>query len=140
MNNTPEQSADARLTAMEGRLLRIEEKLGLQPTPVSDPSPPVLKPEPTPVVSAPRVVAADVPASPIPDKSTTSGAVDKQPDTPPTPAAKQGSIEANIGAQWLSRIGIAILVIGLAFGVAQAYQYLGPLFKIGCGIAAGLAL
>ncbi|HEX9502031.1 MAG TPA: DUF2339 domain-containing protein, partial [Thermoanaerobaculia bacterium] len=58
-----------------------------------------------------------------------------------TPAPKK-SVESLIGAHWLNRIGIAALLIGVAFFLKYAFEneWIGPAARVGIGIAAGVAL
>ncbi len=50
------------------------------------------------------------------------------------------SLEQTLGANWLNKIGIAILVIGLAFFLAYKLQTWGPGGKVLCGFAVSFAL
>jgi hypothetical protein len=50
------------------------------------------------------------------------------------------SLEERLGANWLNKLGIAILVIGVAFFLAYELQTWGPVGKVACGYAVGLAL
>lgn len=50
------------------------------------------------------------------------------------------SLEQTLGANWLNKLGIAILVIGLAFFLAVKLQTWGPAGKVICGFAVSLAL
>jgi uncharacterized membrane protein len=54
--------------------------------------------------------------------------------------ARQFSLEETLGANWLNKIGIAILVIGLAFFLAYKLQTWGPGGKVLCGFAVSIAL
>ncbi|MGA9584736.1 MAG: DUF2339 domain-containing protein, partial [Terracidiphilus sp.] len=54
--------------------------------------------------------------------------------------ARLFSLEETLGANWLNKIGIAILVIGLAFFLAYKLQTWGPGGKVVCGFAVSIAL
>lgn len=56
-----------------------------------------------------------------------------------TPQARE-TLETRIGRDWLNRIGIVSLVLGVAFFILYSFQYLGPAAKlaIGAAIAGGL--
>lgn len=56
------------------------------------------------------------------------------------PGGRQFSLEETLGANWLNKIGIAILVIGLAFFLAYKLQTWGPGGKVLCGFGVSLAL
>jgi hypothetical protein len=55
-------------------------------------------------------------------------------------AEKVFSLEERLGANWLNKIGIAILVVGLAFFLAYKLQTMGPAGKVLCGFAISAAL
>jgi len=59
----------------------------------------------------------------------------------PPPAPKK-SVESLIGAHWLNRVGIAALLIGVAFFLKYAFEneWIGPAARVGIGIAVGAAL
>lgn len=50
------------------------------------------------------------------------------------------SLEQTLGANWLNKLGIAILVIGLAFFLAYKLQTWGPGGKVFCGYCVSIAL
>ena len=54
--------------------------------------------------------------------------------------ARAFSLEEKLGANWLNKLGIAILVIGLAFFLAYKLQTWGPAGKVLCGYAVSFAL
>jgi hypothetical protein len=54
--------------------------------------------------------------------------------------ARLFSLEETLGANWLNKIGIAILVIGVAFFLAYKLQTWGPGGKVLCGFAVSIAL
>src|SRR5512146_272203 len=81
-------------------------------------------------------------------------AVEEQP-VPPAPAPstfaslpQQGSeldtddLESKIGSQWLNRVGIAALLIGVSFFLKYAFEnnWIGPSGRIAIGLLAGIAI
>ena len=50
------------------------------------------------------------------------------------------SLEERLGANWLNKLGVAILVIGLAFFLAYKLQTWGPAGKVLCGYAVSFVL
>ena len=48
--------------------------------------------------------------------------------------------ESLIGGRWLNKIGIVVLVVGLALFIGYSFQYLGPLGKVGIGVLSSLIL
>jgi hypothetical protein len=61
-------------------------------------------------------------------------------DSKPDTRGGSFSLEERLGANWLNKLGIAILVIGLAFFLAKKLQTWGPGGKVLCGYCVGLAL
>lgn len=104
---------DDRLAAIEARLAAIEAKLSG--------APPDLGPPPPAAVAPPPPIA-------------------------PMAAAEGGgptrNVESIIGAHLLNRIGIAALLIGVAFFLKYAFEnaWIGPAARIAIGVAAGCAL
>ena len=104
----------ARLDFLEDRLTKIENRLGAVYTP---PLPP---PVPPPAAPPPRA----------------------RPRPAPRAAPPKKSVESLIGAHWLNRVGIAALLIGVAFFLKYAFEneWIGPAARVGIGIAVGAAL
>ncbi|MDQ6799562.1 MAG: DUF2339 domain-containing protein [Acidobacteriota bacterium] len=65
----------------------------------------------------------------------------RQPARAPATTPKK-SVESLIGAHWLNRVGIAALLIGVAFFLKYAFEneWIGPAARVGIGIGAGAAL
>ena len=96
-------------------------------TPPPRPAEPAKQPQPT--VAPPVQAAAAFQAPP----AATTG-------EPAQAEARLFSLEQTLGANWLNKIGIAILVIGLAFFLAYKLQTWGPGGKVLCGFAVSIAL
>ena len=67
------------------------------------------------------------------------------PPPPPrvtVPPRPKKSVESLIGAHWLNRVGIAAVLIGVAFFLKLAIdnEWIGPAARIGIGVAVGIAL
>ncbi len=58
----------------------------------------------------------------------------------PVPTGRLFSLEETLGANWLGKIGIGILVIGIASFLALKLQTWGPAGKVLCGFAVSAAL
>jgi uncharacterized membrane protein len=92
------------------------------------------------------VAARPAPTSPVPVFPST--AQPKPPSRVDQPIAatedavpaRAFSLEETLGANWLNKLGIAILVIGLAFFLAFKLQTWGPGGKVLCGYCVSLAL
>jgi uncharacterized membrane protein len=66
----------------------------------------------------------------------------RQPARAPATTPPKKSVESLIGAHWLNRVGIAALLIGVAFFLKYAFdnEWIGPAARVGIGIVAGVAL
>jgi len=108
-------------------------------------------PQPEPVIAtAPAVVVAP---EPIPQPEPAAALPEELPAAPPIPpltAEPRPSwtssirsaldVEQMLGANWLSKIGVAILVLGIAFFLAWQLRELGPAGKITVGVIVSGAL
>ena len=123
----------------EVEALRLEIQTRERPSePVRIVAPPVVVPAPVPA-PAPVVIAAAPPASAPPPAVAA---------TPPQPTGPTWServrsaldLEQMLGSNWLSKIGVAILVLGVAFFLAWQLRELGPAGKIVVGTVVAAAL
>jgi len=109
-----------------------------QPAPVAPitPSEPArVTPPLTAIQSAsPPLAARAVPAPPVIAPETT------EPDANAVGSGGFFALEERLGANWLNKLGIAILVVGLAFFLAYKLQTWGPEGKVLCGFAVSFAL
>jgi uncharacterized membrane protein len=150
------------LAALESEVRALKEKLAAEaPPPVSPP--PSLRveqpirdskveipvPVPPPVLEEiPPAVAEVTSSAPFESRPT-------DPVTPPnvpeiaapvmagavSPRAKSGlNIEEILGTNWLNKLGIIILVIGVAFFLAYQLQHVGPAGKVFAGYAVSIAI
>ncbi len=115
--------------------------------PVAQPEPPVME---APIIPPPPIVPPPFIPKPVPRVEPRPEPVleTAQSATPPliaAPAGEKSSFEMRLGTFWLVRIGIVILLTGLAFGAKLAYQDIIP--KLGPGekisllyLASGLLL
>jgi len=143
-----------RIYSLEKQVLELTNKLeGRTPAPreapatATAPPPPVEKPAAPPappVASAPPRPTAPPVAVPI-----LSGETPAAPPAPVSPAfeafpkmprLKWADIEERLGTNWLNKIGIAALVIGVAFLLNYAMKQLGPAGKISIGYFLALVL
>lgn len=100
---------------------------------------------------------AEVPIPPLPPTPTvrdiaTEPAAEASTNVPPPPlvtvsAAKQSarpkaSLESRIGGQWLNRVGIVAVLVGLSYFLKLAFEnnWIGPATQVLIGIAAGIGL
>jgi uncharacterized membrane protein len=126
------------------------------PKPVTPPSAPVKPPEPAAAHIVSSAIVAFTPA--IPPAVSAPIAPTQPPPMPVAPlpvqphvapaafaaesaeAGKLFSLEERLGVNWLNKLGIASLVIGLAFFLAYKLQTWGPAGKVLCGYAVSVAL
>lgn len=125
-----------------------------QPPPATTaPAPPIapqvqpqFRPARQPDTSRPpaRTAEAKPPAAASTPPIRAAAAFEPPPAPPPNASAPKEarlfSLEETLGANWLNKIGIAILVIGLAFFLAYKLQTWGPGGKVLCGFAVSFAL
>jgi uncharacterized membrane protein len=59
-----------------------------------------------------------------------------------SPAANKVSLELRVGGQWLNRIGIVAVLVGLSYFLKLAFEnnWIGPATQVLIGLAAGLAI
>ncbi|MEI6846777.1 MAG: DUF2339 domain-containing protein [Chlorobiaceae bacterium] len=63
-----------------------------------------------------------------------------QPLAPPDSTKDQSDIELDFGRNWLNKIGITILALGIAFLISYSFKFFGPALKIAFGYIIGAAL
>ncbi len=142
---TTEDLRGRQLDALSRRVAELEAALGgrefparLAPAaPAADIQPAVAeRPSPAePAAAAPRPAPGAPPAGVVPERFR-----------PPAPAvhapapAPSSAWELVIGANWLNRIGVVAIVIGIALGVGYTVGHTGPLGRVAIGYAASLAL
>jgi len=117
-----------------------------QPEPI--PASPQLAPPPEPAAShapAPPVAAFTAPAHTIPPPPTKPWVPPVPPPVPrpepePEPPARTFSLEERLGANWLNKLGIALVVLGVASFLAFKLQTWGPAGKVLCGYSVSFAI
>ena len=107
------------------------------PTPVVRP-PSVTAPEPSP---RPPVPAAPVqPAAAMPAAAAAAGPSPPTPPSPPArpahPGAPRPDLESILGANWLSKLGVAAIAIAVAFFFKYAFDagWIGPTARVTVGL------
>jgi uncharacterized membrane protein len=135
-----------RWAYLRDRLEYIEQRIDVLTALVSAAPPVATPPKPEPV--RPVVVPPPEPAPPPPPqvaipKPEPIPAPPPRPMPPPpafatAPAAPQRSSaewEALLGGNWLNKIGVFVLVIGIALALAYSYKLLGPAGRVAVSIA-----
>lgn len=102
-----------------------------QPEPATAPSPQLAAPPTPPPAAAARPGAPAAPAAPA-----------RQPAPRPAPAREGPGLEQVIGARWATWIGVLAIVFAVGFLLRWTFQnnVIGPVGRVGLGIAAGLGL
>jgi hypothetical protein len=121
-------------------LSRTQTPPNAAPTPVVPPPVPVPTHPPAARVVAPAQFAAfraSAPASPAPNTSAASST--------PRPSSQQRmksvfALEEVLGRNWLNKIGIVLIVLGVAYFGIKALGELGPWGKVGLSYAVSLVL
>ena len=124
-----------RLAALEHTLEEITPTTKPKPLPEPTPVPPQ---EPTPKMAATTIP----PATPSHDaKAPTATRIHPSPPAKETPA-KPKEWEQILGGNWLARVGVIALIIGVGFFLKFAFDnnWLGPTSRVILGIVAGLAM
>ncbi|MDZ4837365.1 MAG: DUF2339 domain-containing protein [Candidatus Melainabacteria bacterium] len=114
----------------ESRIAALELKNGIVTKPLPEPVPtvpPVIKPAPV-----------DPPGVPVESKPDAPPVVPK-PTTPPVPTEPWGDYLTRKAPVILSRVGVAVVVVGLCYAVGYSWQYFGAIFKILAGFGTAAA-
>ena len=126
------------------RLERLEERVKRLATPATERSAEILPPV------APRP-AAPVPPPPAPAPTPTPAQLQAAPESwALTRRQIKGVLQRSgigaadwetvIGGKWLNKIGIVVLVVGVALFLGYSLRYMGPWGRVGTGALSGLAL
>ncbi len=142
--DTPQRDLEAirhLLADLTRRVARIEQQLAINSespvTHAANATSPPAEPSQTPTpVQPPRPTSsAEVPhvASPPPIFATS---------VPRAPRVDAPDLESRIGSQWLNRIGIAAVLIGVSYFLKFAFEnnWIGPAGRVTIGILAGIAV
>jgi uncharacterized membrane protein len=131
----------AQIAALTARVHSLEQKAGLDP---------LLAPG----MAAPRPSAAQAPQTAVTAFATTTPSAPAIPPPPPRipsfpgisrvkeSAKSSDDLEGQIGKLWLNRIGVAAILIGVAYFLKYAFdsQWIGPAGRIALGLIAGIAV
>jgi uncharacterized membrane protein len=133
-----------QLAQLTGRVYRLEGLLGARPAEAVPPVQPAVKPKSESTAATSLPAFADQPAV---SSSRGSSPVYSEPvlSRPPTPSSRpnlDASLESRIGGQWLNRVGIVAVLVGLSYFLKLAFDnnWIGPATQVAIGILAGVAL
>jgi len=133
------QELEARSAAQERRISSLTERIfaleafrnAAMPTAPAAPPPPPAMAAPPPIAAPPPMTAAGPPSGPVLPPRMAA----------PLPAPEPPrDIEALIGGNWLSKLGVLLLLIGIALFVGFSLTEMGPMGRILTGLATSLAL
>ena len=142
----------ALITLMNDRLAAVERMQGIPiPTPEPTPAPPAAvapgpeeSPAPEPLPSVPATAAAPPEAAPVVERW--GRPITEAPPPPPRerrpPTAVKREWEQILGGNWLARIGVFALIIGVGFFLKYAFDqnWLNPTARVILGTVAGLGM
>jgi hypothetical protein len=124
------------------RIADIERTLG-SITPPKPTSPVSAKPVALPPQPAPKIAATTIPPT-VPGPTVKAAVPARLPPSPPAKKApaKPREWEQILGGNWLARVGVVALIIGVAFFLKFAFDnnWLGPISRVILGVVAGLAM
>ena len=122
-----------QLAALSGRVSRLEAQLA------------ELTGRPLPAGEAVRRPPSAAPTAPPPAQATAASAAPQ-----PVAAAVSGAggripepgLESRIGSQWLNRIGIVAVLVGVSYFLKFAFEnnWIGPAGRVAIGLLAGIAV
>jgi uncharacterized membrane protein len=124
VNEAEEKSSPALLPDRVETIPILQEAPQVFETParvMAPPPPPILGREPT----TPPIFATETPATEAPRERRFKSALD---------------VEERLGTNWLNKLGIGLLVLGLAFLISYQLKNLGPAGKVLMGYALGGAM
>jgi uncharacterized membrane protein len=143
--NQYERSRDSDAIAELTRRVHALEKSQLAPPPI-----PVVEPKP---FVAPAPVVIDPPSVAVPPPEPPPLPVIPMPEVfrepaPPAPTWRDQfrdsmggqEWEAVVGGNWLNKLGVLVLVIGIALLLGYEFTRVGPLGRVSIGMAVGLTM
>jgi uncharacterized membrane protein len=133
-----------QLAQLTARVYRLEGLLGPRPAEAVPPVQPAVAPHPESTAATSLPALADQPAVPSAREASPAYA---EPVISSTAAVfsrpnLDASLESRIGGQWLNRIGIVAVLVGLSYFLKLAFDnnWIGPATQVMIGILAGIAL
>jgi uncharacterized membrane protein len=128
-SRTELQEVKELLRELTARVYRIEQALKLGPPAVAEPAVPAATQKPA---SPPAPVFPNAPVAPYP----------VVPPLRTEARAAETDLESRIASHWFNRIGIAAVLIGVAYFLKFAFdnEWIGPAGRIAIGLLAGIAV
>jgi uncharacterized membrane protein len=143
------QQLRQQLAQLTARVYRMEGLLGARPAEAVAAAPSPVDPKPESITTGSPLTATSLPSSPPvieePVVSSASGPTDPVPVAARSRSARPGldaSLESRIGGQWLNRVGIVAVLVGLSYFLKLAFDnnWIGPATQVMIGIVAGIAI
>jgi uncharacterized membrane protein len=136
----------AQVAALTARVHKLEQQAGVDP--ISAPGIPAPRP---PVSPAPQIAVPDsattpprptIPPPPPPPKAPSFPSIRSNMGNNQGRAKSSDDLEGQIGKLWLNRIGVAAILIGVAYFLKYAFdsQWIGPGGRIALGLMSGIAV
>ena len=140
-----------QLAELAKRLTAIEQRLGIRWIPEAAPGALSEEARPSPGASRHPLPGGEGTETAPPPQSTTPAppppvrpqqSASNVPPPPSAPAPPPHTLETQIGAHWLNRVGIAAVLFGAAFFLKYAFDnnWIGPSMRVAIGAAVGIAL
>jgi len=128
------------MARMESQIGRLTARVYAQENRTAAPPEPVAPPVPAPVVPVVEKPsgAGSQPARVAPTRPPAERAPEHQPAPPAPPAPREW--ETILGGNWLNKLGVFVLVIGLALLLRYSFTQFGPLGRVTICLAASLSL
>jgi uncharacterized membrane protein len=133
-----------QLAQLTARVYRLEGLLGARPAEAVPPGQSAVEPQPE---SSATTSPATLSGRPAPSSAREASPAYSEPvlsSPPATPGRPNldASLESRIGGQWLNRIGIVAVLVGLSYFLKLAFDnnWIGPTSQVMIGILAGIAL
>ena len=132
------QSLNLRLSSLEARLANLERRLGVSST-SGAPSPAGTAARDAAVHARPPRQPQRAPAAPTQALSEETAAVSEAFEPEPSQAVDWEQV---IGGNWLARVGVLALILGVAFFLKLAFDndWIGPTGRVALGAVGGLAM
>ena len=109
------------------------------PAPVAMPEPEVREPSPRPVLEHPAPRPAPVPWTDQPRPSAPEPAA--RPEPVPVPRSRTSEEwEALLGGSWMNKVGVFVVVVGLALLLNYAYTHIGPAGRVALSYTGAFAM
>ncbi len=120
-----------RVAALTARVYRLEKVAGLEPAAVPPPAPRLAPSREAP----PPAAVAGPPAGAAATPTVTARAQGAAP-------ADGESLESRIGSQWLNRIGVVAMLIGVSYFLKYAFDnnWIGETGRVAIGLLAGIGV